>query len=217
MKHSRDQLKENDQNQQQMMQKYQRSQPITPLTILPQIKTPSNRVSQRYTSNNNSSTVNGIKNSTSRVKGKVAHQGSIEQFYDTWVFIVLTSSATDLDAAQQQQKQYQIYQQQNIQKLSTTNNSNNNNNNNINNAMQHSTISNTSSSSSSSLTGGSGKYGMSHSQSTGDVSAIFGRAWHVNGNGSNTLTLSTSKSNSSLKNKEQHQQQQKVLRMDNLI
>jgi hypothetical protein len=67
MKHSRDQLKENDQNQQQqLMQKYQRSQPITPLTILPQIKTPSNRVSQRYTSNN---TINGTKDS-SRVKGK---------------------------------------------------------------------------------------------------------------------------------------------------
>lgn len=50
MKHSREQLKENaDQQQQTLMQKYQRSQPITPLTILPQIKTPSNRVSQRYT------------------------------------------------------------------------------------------------------------------------------------------------------------------------
>jgi hypothetical protein len=100
-----------------------------------------------------------------------------------------------------------MYQQQNIRKLSTTINGNNNN------TMQHSTISNTSSSSSSSLTGGSGKYGMSHSQSTGDVSAIFGRAWHVGG--SNTLTLSTSKSNGSLKNKEH--QQKKMLRMDNLI
>jgi hypothetical protein len=83
-------------------------------------------------------------------------------------FAVLASSATELDTAQQ--KQYQMYQQQNIRKLSTTINGNNNN------TMQHSTISNTSSSSSSSLTGGSGKYGMSHSQSTGDVSAIFGRA-----------------------------------------
>ncbi|CRK93582.1 CLUMA_CG007115, isoform A [Clunio marinus] len=160
MKHNRDQLKENDQNQQLMMQKYQRSQPITPLTILPQIKTPSNRVSQRY---NGTNTINGTKD-TSRVK-------------------VLASSASEIDAAQQQQqKQYQVYQQQNIRKISTTSNNNNNNINNINNnnnnsnTMHHSTISNTSSSSSSSLTGGSGKYGMSHSQSTGDVSAIFGRA-----------------------------------------
>lgn len=50
LKQSRDQLKENaDLQQQQFLQKYQRSQPITPLTALPQIKTPSNRVSQRYT------------------------------------------------------------------------------------------------------------------------------------------------------------------------
>lgn len=67
MKHSRDQLKENDSNQQQIIQKYQRSQPITPLTILPQIKTPSNRISQRY--NNNSNTINATKES-SRAKGK---------------------------------------------------------------------------------------------------------------------------------------------------
>ena len=66
MKHSRDPLKENDQTQQQLMQKYQRSQPITPLTILPQIKTPSNRVSQRY---NNTNTISGTKD-ISRVKGK---------------------------------------------------------------------------------------------------------------------------------------------------
>ncbi|CAO1363011.1 unnamed protein product [Diamesa tonsa] len=135
MKHSREQLKENaDQQQQTLMQKYQRSQPITPLTILPQIKTPSNRVSQRYTKE------------------------------------ILTTSTTDLDAAQQKQQQYQMYQQQqqNIRKLSTTLNNNNNN-------TIHSTISNTSSSSSSSLNA-SNKYGMSHSQSTGDVSTIFGRA-----------------------------------------
>lgn len=65
MKHNRDQLKENDQSQQQLIQKYQRSQPITPLTILPQIKTPSNRVTQRYAG----STINGTKDS-SRVKGE---------------------------------------------------------------------------------------------------------------------------------------------------
>jgi hypothetical protein len=66
-------LKENDQSQQQqILQKYQRSQPITPLTILPQIKTPSNRVSQRY---NNSNLINGTKEGN-RVKGemrKIAH------------------------------------------------------------------------------------------------------------------------------------------------
>lgn len=207
MKHSRDQLKENDQNQQQLIQKYQRSQPITPLTILPQIKTPSNRVSQLYS---NTNTISGTKDSN-RVKGERRATGSDEFDINLWILSVLASSATELEAAQQQQKQYQIYQQQNIRKLSTTINNNNNINNNT---MQHSTISNTSSSSSSSLNGGSGKYGMSHSQSTGDVSAIFGRAWHVNG--SNTIALSSSKSNGSLKNKE-HQQQQKILRMDNLI
>jgi hypothetical protein len=163
MKHNRDQLKENDQSQQQLMQKYQRSQPITPLTILPQIKTPSSRVTQRY----GNTTINGTKDS-SRVKGEKFYleSFSVDEIVD---FAVMASSASELDTAQQ--KQYQMYQQQNIRKLSTTNNGNNNNN-----TMQHSTISNTSSSSSSSLTGGSGKYGMSHSQSTGDVSAIFGRA-----------------------------------------
>lgn len=65
MKHARDQLKENDQSQQQTMQKYQRSQPVVPLTILPQIKTPSNRFSERY----NNNTINGTKES-SRVKGE---------------------------------------------------------------------------------------------------------------------------------------------------
>lgn len=66
MKHSRDQLKENDQTQQQqLLQKYQRSQPITPLTILPQIKTPSNRVSQRY-----NNTVIGTKDQNNRIKGE---------------------------------------------------------------------------------------------------------------------------------------------------
>lgn len=84
MKHSRDQLKENDQSQQQMMQKYQRSQPITPLTILPQIKTPSNRgVAQRYTSN----TVSGTKDS-SRVKGKTSNHQSLtiinNFFFQSW-------------------------------------------------------------------------------------------------------------------------------------
>lgn len=70
-----------------------------------------------------------------------------------------------------QQAQQQHQQQPNIRKLSTTINNNNN-------TMQHSTISNTSSSSSSSINS-SGKYGMSHSQSTGDVSTIYGKAWQV--------------------------------------
>lgn len=208
MKHCREQLKENESNQQQTMQKYQRSQPITPLTILPQIKTPSNRVSQRYSGSN---TTNNITKDNSRIKGEMAIIDRQWSWFKKNSFSVLAPSTTELDEAQQQQKLYQMHQQQNTRKLSTTINNTNNNNNNT---MQHSTISNTSSSSSSSLTGGSGKYGMSHSQSTGDVSAIFGRAWHTTV--SNNLTLSVSKSNSSLKNKEK-QQQQKVLRMDNLI
>lgn len=63
IKQAREQLKENDQTQQQKL--YQRSQPIAPLTILPQIKTPSNRV--RY---NNTNTINATKES-SRVKGEL--------------------------------------------------------------------------------------------------------------------------------------------------
>lgn len=50
---SRDHLKENstiDGQQNSLLQKYQRShQPITPNTILPEIKTPSNRSAQRFT------------------------------------------------------------------------------------------------------------------------------------------------------------------------
>lgn len=74
MKHSRDQLKENDQTQQQqLLQKYQRSQPITPLTILPQIKTPSNRVSQRY-----NNTVIGTKDQNNRIKGETALKARLD-------------------------------------------------------------------------------------------------------------------------------------------
>lgn len=142
IKHNRsDQLKENDQSQ--IVQKFQRSQPITPLTILPQIKTPLNHRNQIKTT---------VTKDGSRIK-------------------VLGTSTTELEMSTQKPCNYyqpQQQQQPHIRKLSTTIN---------NNAMQHSTISNTSSSSSSSINS-SGKYGsMSHSQSTGDVSAaIFGKA-----------------------------------------
>lgn len=76
MKHSREQLKENDQNQQQILQKYQRSQPITPLTILPQIKT-----SQRY---NNTNAINGTKDS-SRVKGEL---DTYLEWLDLWCWLL---------------------------------------------------------------------------------------------------------------------------------
>lgn len=88
MKHSREQLKENDQSQQQLMQKYQRSQPITPLTILPQIKTPSNRVSQRY---NTTNTINGTKEG-SRVKGKTSLNERINWkliYHPIWSFGII--------------------------------------------------------------------------------------------------------------------------------
>lgn len=81
MKHSRDQLKENDQTQQQqLLQKYQRSQPITPLTILPQIKTPSNRVSQRY-----NNTVIGTKDQNSRIKGEKALEARLKSSVNNFV------------------------------------------------------------------------------------------------------------------------------------
>jgi hypothetical protein len=61
LKHNRsDLLKENDQSQ--LVQKFQRSQPITPLTILPQIKTPSNHRNQIKT---------GVtKDGSNRIKGE---------------------------------------------------------------------------------------------------------------------------------------------------
>ncbi|KAG5676013.1 hypothetical protein PVAND_005868 [Polypedilum vanderplanki] len=138
LKHNRsDQLKENDQSQ--IVQKFQRSQPITPLTILPQIKTPSNHRNQ--------------------IKTTVAKDGNR---------IKVLGTSTELEVSSQKQcSYYQQQQQPHLRKLATTIN---------NNAMQHSTISNTSSSSSSSINSSS-KYGMSHSQSTGDVTAaIFGKA-----------------------------------------
>lgn len=81
VKHNRsnDQLKENDQSQQQSVaQKFQRSQPITPLTILPQIKTPSSNIrNQRNnatavinnTITSNNTTTNGAKEGN-RIKGE---------------------------------------------------------------------------------------------------------------------------------------------------
>lgn len=142
-KHNREQLKENGDHQHQLMQKYQRSQPITPLTILPQIKTPSNR-----------------------------NKESIK---------IKNTSSGDFDVIQRKQQQYQIYQQQQqlVKKLSTSissNNNHNNSNNLNNNATMHSSNTSSNSSSSSLTASANGKYNMAHSQSTGDVSTIFGRA-----------------------------------------
>lgn len=63
LKHNRnDQLKENDQSQ--IVQKFQRSQPITPLTILPQIKTPSSHRNQLKSGGI-------VAKDVSRIKGKL--------------------------------------------------------------------------------------------------------------------------------------------------
>lgn len=58
-KHSRDQVKENDHDYAPILQKLQRSQPITPLTILPQIKTPSNHASHNYNNTKDSNKIKG--------------------------------------------------------------------------------------------------------------------------------------------------------------
>lgn len=101
---------------------------------------------------------------------------------------VITTSTCDLD-------QQKLYQRQTVRKLSTQLNNNN--------PLQQSVNSNTSSSSSSS---GSSKYGgVSHSHSTGDMSAIFARAWRVSGN--DTLIVLNGKTNGSLvkkKRKDHH-------------
>ena len=69
-KHSRsEQLKENEQSQQQLMSKYQRSQPITPVTVLPQIKTPNNQ-QQRNQPVQRNVMVNGIVKDAGRIKSK---------------------------------------------------------------------------------------------------------------------------------------------------
>lgn len=166
VKHSRsDQLKENEKSQQQIMSKYQRSQPITPVTILPQIKTPNNHQQQRNQPQQRNGMTNGISKDANRIKSELKKK--TKKMNDNIFFAVL-GSTNDLDS---QKCQYYQQSQINIRKLSTTINNNNNNN-----AMQNSTLSNTSSSSSSSINSSS-KYGnMPHSQSTNDVSAIFGRA-----------------------------------------
>lgn len=151
--------KENSDNQLSFMQKLQRSQPMTPNTILPEIKTPNNR--QRY------------------VKERV--------------------KATDLETAQQQYSLHRLYHARKTTMNSSNNNSgsstnissssgssshnnninNNNNNHNLNGSSQ--TITSSSKYPSSHHVGGHHHHhhhggGMPHSQSTGDVSAIFGRA-----------------------------------------
>ncbi|XP_055644189.1 dual specificity tyrosine-phosphorylation-regulated kinase 2 isoform X3 [Toxorhynchites rutilus septentrionalis] len=142
--------KENSDNQLSYMQKLQRSQPQTPNTILPEIKTPSNR--QRF------------------VKERV--------------------KATDLETAQQQYSMHRLYHARKTTLNAANNNSSSsinisnsgaNNNNNINNNNNHSTSNQTINSSSkypsSHHVGHHHHHGaMPHSQSTGDVSAIFGRA-----------------------------------------
>lgn len=47
-KTAREQSKENNESQNSLLHKYGRNQPITPNTILPEIKTPSNRIGQRF-------------------------------------------------------------------------------------------------------------------------------------------------------------------------
>lgn len=148
--------KENSDNQLSFMQKLQRSQPMTPNTILPEIKTPSNR--QRY------------------VKDRVK----------------------DLETAQQQYSLHRLYHARkttmnlsnnnsgsstNISSSSGSSSHNNNiNNNNHNITGSSQTITSSSKYPSSHHVGGHhhhhhhGGGGMPHSQSTGDVSAIFGRA-----------------------------------------
>ncbi|XP_055644188.1 dual specificity tyrosine-phosphorylation-regulated kinase 2 isoform X2 [Toxorhynchites rutilus septentrionalis] len=140
--------KENSDNQLSYMQKLQRSQPQTPNTILPEIKTPSNR--QRF------------------VKERVK----------------------DLETAQQQYSMHRLYHARKTTLNAANNNSSSsinisnsgaNNNNNINNNNNHSTSNQTINSSSkypsSHHVGHHHHHGaMPHSQSTGDVSAIFGRA-----------------------------------------
>lgn len=151
--------KENNDNQLSFMQKLQRSQPMTPNAILPEIKTPNNR--QRY------------------VKERVK----------------------DLETAQQQYSLHRLYHARKTTLNSSNNNSgsstnissssgsssynNNNNNNNGSNSImnqQHGssqTITSSSKYPSSHHVGGHHHHhhgGMPHSQSTGDVSAIFGRA-----------------------------------------
>ncbi|XP_058446859.1 dual specificity tyrosine-phosphorylation-regulated kinase 2 isoform X2 [Malaya genurostris] len=159
--------KENsDHNQLSFMQKLQRSQPMTPNTILPEIKTPSTR--QRY------------------VKERVKDLESAQQQYS--LHRLYHARKTTLNASNNNNNNHSS--STNISNHNNNNNNNNNINNNNNMGMHHSGSSQTINSSSSKYSsnhhvaggggGGSGHYhhhgGMPHSQSTGDVSAIFGRA-----------------------------------------
>ncbi|XP_065094447.1 dual specificity tyrosine-phosphorylation-regulated kinase 2 isoform X2 [Ochlerotatus camptorhynchus] len=157
--------KENSDNQLSFMQKLQRSQPMTPNTILPEIKTPSQR--QRY------------------VKERVKDLETAQQQYSQ--HRLYHARKTTLNSSNNNSSS-----STNISSSSgssTNNNSNINNNNNNNNHNGISTIMNQQHGSSQTITSSS-KYpsshhvghhqhhhgGMPHSQSTGDVSAIFGRA-----------------------------------------
>uniref|UniRef100_A0A336MTZ5 CSON006804 protein n=1 Tax=Culicoides sonorensis TaxID=179676 RepID=A0A336MTZ5_CULSO len=59
-KTAREQSKENNESQNSLLHKYGRNQPITPNTILPEIKTPSNRIGQRFSKEKTKGT-NGTK------------------------------------------------------------------------------------------------------------------------------------------------------------
>ncbi|XP_063700852.1 dual specificity tyrosine-phosphorylation-regulated kinase 2 isoform X2 [Culicoides brevitarsis] len=59
-KTAREQSKENSESQNSLLHKYGRNQPITPNTILPEIKTPSNRIGQRFSKEKTKGT-NGTK------------------------------------------------------------------------------------------------------------------------------------------------------------
>ncbi|CAG9798917.1 unnamed protein product [Chironomus riparius] len=149
VKHNRsnDQLKEND-HQSQQQQILQKFQRSQPITPLTILPQIKTPSSNHRNQRNNATTTSSITNDSK----------------DGNRIKVLGTSTTELDVTTQKQCQY--YQPPQFRKISTTIN---------NHAMQYSTISNTSSSSSSSINS-SGKYGMSHSQSTGDVSAIYGKA-----------------------------------------
>lgn len=156
---------EENMKQLSFMQKLQRSQPMTPNTILPEIKTPNNR--PRYVKE--------------RVKDleTAQQQYSLHRLYHARKTTLNSSNNNSVSST-------------NISSSSGSsshhNNNNNNNNNNHNgsssmiNQQQHGssqTINSSSKYPSSHHVGGHHHHhhgGMPHSQSTGDVSAIFGRA-----------------------------------------
>uniref|UniRef100_A0A182IUA7 dual-specificity kinase n=1 Tax=Anopheles atroparvus TaxID=41427 RepID=A0A182IUA7_ANOAO len=146
--------KESSDSQLNFLHKLQRSQPMTPNTILPEIKTPSNRT-QRYTKE--------------RVK------------------------ATDLETAQQQYSLHRLNTARKVTAGAGLSNANHNNNHHHHNNGNNNNNNNNSTSGSTQTINGASKYSsstssahhhhhhhhggaMPHSQSTGDVSAIFGRA-----------------------------------------